>query len=97
MHAYVNGHRAESAEDFVELALGTPLELWLGPVEGESAQERAARLDAARDILADYPDLPDRAVQVAARALNEAGLLRLVPQPLPGLPQRRSLRAGVAA
>ncbi|MGH4033199.1 hypothetical protein ACQB60_30165 [Actinomycetota bacterium Odt1-20B] len=97
MRTYVNGHRAESAEDFVELALGTPLELWLGPVEGESEQERAARLDAARDILADYPDLPDRAVQVAARTLDEAGLLRLVPQPLPSVPQRRSPQTGVAA
>ena len=28
-------------------------------VEGESEMERAAREDAARDILADNPDLPD--------------------------------------
>ncbi|GAB2974137.1 hypothetical protein GCM10023080_043140 [Streptomyces pseudoechinosporeus] len=93
MRNYVSGHQADTTEDFLELALGTPVELWLG-VEGESELERAARLDAARDILTDFPDLPDRAVQVAAKALDEAGLLRLAPRPAP---KRRTLRTGVAA
>ncbi|MGW0699243.1 hypothetical protein ACWD0A_07895 [Streptomyces sp. NPDC002867] len=96
MRNYVSGHQADTTEDFLELALGTPVELWLG-IEGESEHERAARLDAARDILADYPDLPDRAVQVAAKALDEAGLLRLAPLPTPAAPKRRSLQTGVAA
>ncbi|MFI9834011.1 hypothetical protein ACIHIX_40715 [Streptomyces sp. NPDC051913] len=91
---YVSGHRADTAHDFLELALGTPVELWLG-VEGESEEERAARLDAARDILADDPELLDRAVQVAAKTLDDAGLLRLTPLPTAAL--RRSLRTGVAA
>ncbi|MFI8530110.1 hypothetical protein ACIGMX_07665 [Streptomyces aquilus] len=93
---YVSGHRADTAHDFLELALGTPVELWLG-VEGESEEERAARLDAARDILADYPDLPDRAVQVAAKALDDAGLLRLLPLPVPAAALRRIRQTGVAA
>lgn len=34
MRSYINGHQAVTSNDFIELALGTPLELWLG-VEGE--------------------------------------------------------------
>lgn len=93
---YVSGHQADTTEDFLELALGTPVDLWLG-VEGETEEERAARLDAARDIIADYPELSDRAVQVAARTLDEAGLLRLAPLPTPNAARRRSLRTGMAA
>ncbi|RFU83279.1 hypothetical protein DY218_28655 [Streptomyces triticagri] len=70
MRAYINGHQAVTPFDFLELALGTPLELWLG-VDGESPEERAARLDAARDILTDHPGLPDDAVRVAAQALED--------------------------
>lgn len=44
--------------DFVlESVLGTPAELWLGK-PGESPSQRAARLDAAVDVLADDPDAP---------------------------------------
>ncbi|MFE1380546.1 hypothetical protein ACFW6S_16540 [Streptomyces sp. NPDC058740] len=69
MRTFIGGHQAVSANDFVELALGTPVELWLG-VEGESEEERAARLDAARDILADTPNLPDEVSRVAAEAIK---------------------------
>ncbi|UUN27664.1 hypothetical protein [Streptomyces sp. FIT100] len=69
MKAIVAGHVAVTATEFVELALGTPVELWLG-VEGESEEERAARLDAARDILADNPSLPDDVSRVAAEAIE---------------------------
>ncbi|MGW8766839.1 hypothetical protein ACWGN5_30560 [Streptomyces sp. NPDC055815] len=69
MRTFIGGHQAVSANDFVELALGTPVELWLG-VEGESEEERAARLDAARDILADNPNLPDEVSRVAAEAID---------------------------
>lgn len=69
MHTYIGGHQAVSSTDFVELALGTPVELWLGVV-GESESERAARLDAARDILAENPHLPDDAIRVAAEAIE---------------------------
>ncbi|MCB5177793.1 hypothetical protein [Streptomyces antimicrobicus] len=66
---YIGGQEAVSADDFVELALGTPIELWLG-VEGESEEERAARLDAARDILAENPNLPDEVSRVAAEVIE---------------------------
>lgn len=69
MKNIVAGHIAASTAEFVELALGTPVELWLG-VEGESEMERAARMDAARDILADNPDFPDRVSRVAAEAIE---------------------------
>lgn len=69
MRIIVAGHTAVTADEFVELALGTPLDLWLG-VEGESEMERAAREDAARDILAENPELPDRASTVAAEAVE---------------------------
>ncbi|WP_327390381.1 hypothetical protein OG728_20900 [Streptomyces microflavus] len=69
MRTYIGGHQVVSDTDFVELALGTPLDLWLG-VEGESEMECAARLDAARDILADNPDFSDRVSQLAAEAIE---------------------------
>lgn len=98
MRMYIGGHQVVSDTDFVELALGTPLDLWLG-VEGESEMERAARLDAARGILADNPDLLDRVSQVASEAI-EARALELFNVAL--LPTRRAVgrrqyRGGAAA
>ncbi len=69
MRTFIAGHEARSAEEFIELAIGTPLELWLG-VDGETDQERAAREDAARDILADDPELFDRVSRVVAEAVE---------------------------
>ncbi|MFK4068717.1 hypothetical protein [Streptomyces sp. NPDC029674] len=69
MRAYIGGHQAVSIDDFIELALGTPVELWLGE-EGETEEERAARLDAARDILADNPGMADGTARVAAEVIE---------------------------
>lgn len=69
MRAYIGGHQAVSVNDFIELALGTPPELWLGE-EGETEEERAARKDAARDILADNPELPDDVARIAAEVIE---------------------------
>lgn len=55
--------------DDVELSLGTPPELWLG-VEGESAEERSARLEAARGILADEPELLDLVTRITVAAIE---------------------------
>lgn len=52
MRTIVAGHMAFSGSEFAELAMGVDPELFTG-VAGESAMERAARLDAARDVLAD--------------------------------------------
>ncbi|MFB7370335.1 hypothetical protein ACFC0D_10880 [Streptomyces sp. NPDC056222] len=96
MRTYIGGHQAVSSTDFVELALGTPVELWLG-VEGESEMERAARLDAARDILAENPNLPDDVSQVAAEAIEAYApeLFNVIPLVRPAV--RNRSRKGAAA
>ncbi|MEV6543405.1 hypothetical protein [Streptomyces sp. NPDC051665] len=95
MRSYINGHPAVTTNDFIELALGTPVELWLG-VDGESEMERAAREDAARDILADAPNLPDDLVRIAAQVIEDnPDLFRVVPLVRPA--RRRTARKAVAA
>lgn len=89
---YIGQHETRTTDDFLELALGTPPELWLG-VEGETDAERAARLDAARDILADDPELFDRVTALAA------GLIDVTPihRPARTTTRRTVARSGVAA
>ncbi|MEU3001928.1 hypothetical protein ABZ684_30950 [Streptomyces sp. NPDC006995] len=98
MENIVAGRIAASTTEFIELALGTPLDLWLG-VEGESEMERAAREDAARDILADNPDFPDRVSQVAAQAIEAHApeLFNVTVLPTRRSAGRRQYRGGVAA
>ncbi|MHC0431482.1 hypothetical protein ACX6XY_14990 [Streptomyces sp. O3] len=100
MHASIGGHQAVSDTDFLELALGTPLELWLG-VKGENEQERAARLAAARDILAENLDMPTEALRVAAEAIESRTeqLVNVVALARPATTRTRTRahRAGVAA
>ncbi|WP_103517777.1 hypothetical protein [Streptomyces sp. SM10] len=98
MKNIVAGHVAASTTEFIELALGTPLDLWLG-AEGESEMERAARMDAARDILADSPDLPDRVSRVAAEAIEAYApeLFNVALLPTRRAAGRRQYRGGVAA
>ncbi|WP_028810395.1 hypothetical protein [Streptomyces flavidovirens] len=97
MKNIVAGRIAANTTEFIELALGTPVELWLG-VEGESEMERAAREAAARDILADNPGLPDRVSQVAAEAIEAHApeLFNVVPLVRPAARRNRS-RKGAAA
>ncbi|MFG2459434.1 hypothetical protein ACGFWE_20555 [Streptomyces sp. NPDC048523] len=95
MRTYIGHQQAISAADFAELALGTPIELWLG-VEGETDEERAAREDAARDILADNPNFPDDLVRIAAQVIEEnPDLFDVVPLARPA--RRRTARKGAAA
>ncbi|MEU1115085.1 MULTISPECIES: hypothetical protein [unclassified Streptomyces] len=84
MRTYIGRQEAVTSEELAELALGTPLDLWLG-VEGESEMERAARLGAARDILADNPHLPDHVIRVAAQAIEACApeLFDVTPLPRP--------------
>ncbi|MER7576851.1 hypothetical protein [Streptomyces sp. NPDC126514] len=96
MRTFIGRQQAISAADFAELALGTPVELWLG-VEGETDEERAAREDAARDILADNPDLPDGLIRMAAQVIEEnPDLFDVIPLTRPAR-RRRAARKGVAA
>ncbi|WP_215909470.1 hypothetical protein [Streptacidiphilus fuscans] len=88
----VAGHEAFDTFEFTELALGVEHQLFAG-VPGESETERAARLDAARDML---PDLADEDPELAAYAQL---LMRQAPIPLrhPIPVRRRAFRTGVAA
>ncbi|MFF4845983.1 hypothetical protein ACFY2G_39160 [Streptomyces collinus] len=96
MRSYVGRHLAATDLDFAELALGTPPELWLG-VEGETDEERAAREDAARDILADNPEMTDDLIRLAAGIVHEhPELFDVVPLPRP-TGRRRPSRKGAAA
>ncbi|MFE3408682.1 hypothetical protein ACFXMT_10170 [Streptomyces mirabilis] len=96
MRTYIGRQQAVSPEDFVELALGNPVELWLG-VEGETDEERAAREDAARDILAESPNLPDDLIRMAAVVIEEnPDLFDVIPLVRPAR-RRRPARKGVAA
>ncbi|MFJ6212221.1 hypothetical protein ACIQGZ_02625 [Streptomyces sp. NPDC092296] len=76
MKSIVAGQHAASAAEFAELALGIDVELFTGPVGGESPTERAARLDVADAVLA---DLRREDPELAAYA---ADLLATAPVPL---------------
>ncbi|MFF4736323.1 hypothetical protein ACFY2W_10580 [Streptomyces sp. NPDC001262] len=97
MRTYIGGQQAVSDIECAELALGTLLELWLG-VEGESAEERAARLDAARDILADDPQMPDRTARAALDVIetNAPSLFNVRPLARPGMAKSRMAGKAVA-
>ncbi|MCZ2525068.1 hypothetical protein [Streptomyces sp. HB2AG] len=98
MRTFVADQEAVSVSEFLELALGLPLELWLGE-ENETDEERAARLDAARDILADNPGLYGRAVCAAVRAVEYSTPHLLAPPATvcPAAAVRRAAREQVAA
>ncbi|MBT2383000.1 hypothetical protein [Streptomyces sp. ISL-11] len=98
MKTYIGGHEAVTVDDFLELALGTPPELWLG-VEDESEEERSARLDAARDILADNPHLYDTVTRVAASLIEARAVAphRLTPVSRPRKNQGGQVAPGAEA
>ncbi|MFH8518236.1 hypothetical protein ACH4CE_24735 [Streptomyces gelaticus] len=96
MKSIVAGHVAVTAREFTELALGIDLgidvELFTGPAV-ESVQERAARLDVAKEVLAELRETdPD----VASYA---ASLLRTLPMKSRPVTQsrRRSVRRPAGA
>ncbi|MEU1311724.1 hypothetical protein ABZ419_22920 [Streptomyces cinnamoneus] len=87
MRTYIGTHEVLSAAEFEELALGfdeLPVgidhDLFRGPLSAESPQERAARLDAARDIVADLAAQGASGDEVAAwDALYADALTRTLP------------------
>ncbi|MFG2652714.1 hypothetical protein [Streptomyces sp. NPDC048436] len=99
MRSFIGAHQVISADDFLELALGTPVELWLGE-DGESDTERAARLDAARDILAhpEYQNLPDDVARLAAEAIEAHApeLFNVIPLVRPTARRRFSAKGAAA-
>ncbi|MFJ8745070.1 hypothetical protein ACIRL2_37575 [Embleya sp. NPDC127516] len=79
MRTIVNGRLAVSSFEFTELALGVDAELFTG-VDGESAEERAARVDAAHDILTALRREDPELAAYAAQLLGEAPRVLVMPQ-----------------
>ncbi|MEV5277643.1 hypothetical protein [Streptomyces sp. NPDC052811] len=87
MRTYIGSHQALNAIEFEELALGfdeLPLgldrDLFRGPLTPESPEERAARLDVAREVIAELAAQGEGGDEIAAwDALYADALTRTVP------------------
>ncbi|MEU1673822.1 hypothetical protein ABZ752_17570 [Streptomyces roseifaciens] len=80
MRTFVAGQEARDGKEFVELALGIDVDLFRGPLEPETPEERAAREDAACDILADLREAAAAGDEIDAwDALYADALTRTVP------------------
>ena len=87
MKCIVAGHEAVTAGEFAELAFGIDRELFTGPAV-ESVKERRARLDVAREVLAELRELDPEAAAYAKTLLRTSALAS---QPV----KRRTRRASV--
>jgi len=80
MRTFVAGQEAHTDSEFAELALGIDVDLFRGPLEPETAEERRAREDAAADILADLREMGEAGDEIAGwDALYADALTRTVP------------------
>lgn len=80
MRTWVAGQEALTDAEFAELALGIDIDLFRGPLEPETDSERAAREDAARDVLADLREQGTAGDEIAAwDALYADALTHTVP------------------
>ncbi|MBK3583942.1 hypothetical protein JHN49_09480 [Streptomyces sp. MBT57] len=86
MKSIVAGREPVTATEFVELALGIDLELFTGSPT-ESVMDRAARLDVAREVLADLRESDPEAAAYAE------SLLRALPLKQPHPTGRRTNRS----
>lgn len=73
MKCIVAGHEAVTAAEFAELAFGIDLELFAGP-SAESESDRAARLDVAREVLAELRQMDPEAAAYAESLLRTSPL-----------------------
>lgn len=91
MRTFVAGQKAVGDLEFAELALGIDIDLFRGPLEFEMDADRAAREDAARDVLADLRAEGEAGDEIAGwDALYADALTRTVPF----LRAARGLRSG---
>lgn len=74
MKCIVAGHVAVTPTEFTELAFGIDLELFTGPAT-ESDLERAARLDVAREVLAELRGSDPEAAAFAESLLRMSPLI----------------------
>jgi hypothetical protein len=107
MKSFIGARHVLSAAEFVELALGLDddlspplagidLDLFRGPLTGETAAERAARLDVAAEVLADLREQGDGDEIAALDAAYATALLRTTPL-RPRATVRHRTRRAVAA
>jgi hypothetical protein len=69
----VAGQEAVTRAEYLELAAGFDPELFAG-VPGESAEERAVRLDVAGDVLAELREDDPEAAEMASELLRTAAV-----------------------
>lgn len=80
MRTFVAGQEAHGDFEFAELALGIDIDLFRGPLESETDDERAAREDVALHVLADLRAEADAGDEIAGwDALYADALTRTVP------------------
>ncbi|MFF6949751.1 hypothetical protein ACFZAD_13990 [Streptomyces iakyrus] len=87
MRTYIGTHQVLNAAEFEELALGfdelpagIDRELFRGPLAPESPEERAARLDVAREVIEELAAQGEGGDEIAAwDALYADALTRTVP------------------
>ncbi|MFD8383969.1 hypothetical protein ACFV2X_36575 [Streptomyces sp. NPDC059679] len=91
MKCIVAGHEAVTAKDFAELAFGIDLELFTGSA-AESDDDRRARLDVARAVLAELRQSDPEAAAYAASLLRTSPIKGRRPT---GHRSRRSVRRPV--
>ncbi|MFF8917221.1 hypothetical protein ACF08M_28880 [Streptomyces sp. NPDC015032] len=75
MKNIVAGREPVTPTEFIELALGIDVQLFAGPAT-ESATERAARLDVAREVLAELRESDPEAAAYAESLLRTLPLKR---------------------
>ncbi|MGI5397936.1 hypothetical protein ACQEVG_00390 [Streptomyces sp. CA-135486] len=80
MRTFVAGQEAHDDSEFAELALGIDVDLFRGPLEPETAKERQARTDVAREILKDLREMGEAGDEIAGwDALYADALTHTVP------------------
>ncbi|MFF1476261.1 hypothetical protein ACFVYD_01505 [Streptomyces sp. NPDC058301] len=105
MRTYIGTHQVLSAVEFEELALGfdelpagIDRDLFRGPLTRESSEERAARLDVAREVIKDLAAQGGGGDEIAAwDALYADALTRTVPFLRAARAAGRSAQAGEVA
>lgn len=88
MKCIVAGHEAVTAKDFAELAFGIDLELFTGSA-AETDDDRRARLDVARAVLAELRESDPEAAAYATALLRTSPMKGRRPA---GRRPRRSVR-----
>ncbi|KIZ13699.1 hypothetical protein [Streptomyces natalensis] len=104
MRSYIDHHEIGSQAEFEELAfgfteqpLGIDRDLFRGPLDVEKPDEHQARLDAARDVLADLREQAEAGDEIAAwDALYADALTAVVPLARPAKDKGRVNRKAAA-